>query len=193
MDDELTGRDHLIIAQAPFVASHSLRAPVNSPLVDLGPFWRSPQHPGDNMFQNAFAIAGLSLLSTALVTIAMSAPLPTQSGEFGSSVIVKVGEREKAAAAGAIMGGAVGVMLGSALARPAPPPVVYAPPAEVEEEVEPDEVIVRKRPARRVVEIEEDEDVAPRVVQEEECVTRRTKVVDPRSGQTVIRRERDCR
>jgi len=145
------------------------------------------------MFQNAFAIAGLSLLSTALVTNAMSAPLPTQSGEFGSSVIVKVGEREKAAAAGAIMGGAVGVMLGSALARPAPPPVVYAPPAEVEEEVEPDEVIVRKRPARRGVEIEEDEDVAPRVVQEEECVTRRTKVVDPRSGQTVIRRERDCR
>ena len=58
---------------------------------------------------------------------------------------------------------------------------------EVVEEVEPaDEVIVRKRPARRV---EEDEDVAPRVVQEAECVTRRTKVHDPRSGQTVIRRE----
>ena len=134
------------------------------------------------------------MLSTALVTSAVSAPLPTQSGEFGSSVIVKVGERGSAAAAGAIMGGAVGVMLGSALARPAPPPVVYAPPAEVVEEVEPaDEVIVRKRPARRVVEIEEDEDVAPRVVQEEECVTRRTKVYDPRSGQTVVRRERDCR
>jgi hypothetical protein len=91
--------------------------------------------------------------------------------------VLKVGERGSAAAAGAIMGGAVGVMLGSALARPAPPPVVYAPPAEVVEEVEPaDEVIVRKRPARRVVEIEEDEDVGPRVVQEEECVTRRAKV-----------------
>jgi hypothetical protein len=25
------------------------------------------------------------------------------------------------------------------------------------------------------------------------CVTRRTKVYDPRSGQTVVRRERDCR
>ena len=85
-------------------------------------------------------------------------------------------------------------MLGFALARPAPPPVVYAPPAEVVEGVEPaDEVIVRKRPARRVVEIEEDEDVAPRVVQEGECVTRRTKVYDPRSGETVVRRERDCR
>ena len=56
-----------------------------------------------------------------------------------------------------------------------------------------DEVIVRKRPARRVVEFEEDEDVAPRVEQEEECVTRRTKVYDPRSKQTVVRRERDCR
>jgi hypothetical protein len=86
--------------------------------------------------------------------------------------VLKVGERGSAAAAGAIMGGAVGVMLGSALARPAPPPVVYAPPAEAVEEVEPaDEVIFRKRPARRVVEIEEDEDAAPRVVQEEECIT----------------------
>jgi hypothetical protein len=56
-----------------------------------------------------------------------------------------------------------------------------------------DEVIVRKRTARRVVEFEEDEDVAPRVEQEEECVTRRTKVYDPRSKQTVVRRERDCR
>src|SRR3954471_14278769 len=129
------------------------------------------------MLHNGFAIAGLAMLSTALVTSALSAPLPTQTGEFGSPAIVKVGERGSAAAAGAIMGGAVGVMLGSALARPAPPPVVYAPPAEVVEEVEPaDEVIVRKRPARRVVEIEEDEDVGPRVVQEEECVTRRTKV-----------------
>ena len=34
------------------------------------------------------------MLSTALVTSAVSAPLPTQSGEFGSSVILKVGERE---------------------------------------------------------------------------------------------------
>jgi hypothetical protein len=34
---------------------------------------------------------------------------------------------------------------------------------------------------------------SPRVVQEAECVTRRTKVHDPRSGQTVIRRERNCR
>src|SRR5215210_6578186 len=148
------------------------------------------------MLQNGFAIAGLAMLSTALATSAVSAPLPNQSREFGSSIILKVGERGSAAAAGAIMGGAVGVMLGSALARPAPPPVVYAPPAEAVEEVEPaeEEVIVRKRPARRVVEMEEDEeDVAPRVVQEEECVTRRTKVYDPRSGQMVVRRERNCR
>src|SRR3954465_7911947 len=117
---------------------------VNSSLADLGPFWRSPQHPGDNMLHNGFAIAGLAMLSTALVTSAVSAPLPTQSGEFGSSVIVKVGEREKAGACGGIMGGAGGGMLGPALARPAPPPAVYAPPAEVVEEVEPaDEVIVR--------------------------------------------------
>ena len=86
------------------------------------------------------------------------------------------------------MRGAVGLMLGSALAGPAPSPLVYAPPAEVEPA---DEVIVRKRPARRVVEIEEDEDVAPRAVQEAECVTRRTKVHDTRCGQTVIRRERN--
>ena len=147
------------------------------------------------MFHNGFAIAGLALLSTALATSAVSARLPTRSAEFGSSAIVKVGERGSAAAAGAIMGGAVGVLRGSAFARPAPPPVVYAPPAELVEEVEPaDEVIVGKRPARRVVEIEEDDDAAPRVVQEEECVTtRRTKVYDPRSGQTVVRRERDCR
>src|SRR3954470_11153790 len=146
------------------------------------------------MLHTGFAIAGLVMLSTALVTSAVSAPLPTQSAEFGSSAIVKVGERGSAAAAGGIMGGAVGGMPGSALAPPAPPPVVYSPPAEVVEEIEPaDEVIVRKRPARRVVEIEEDEDVAPRVVQEEECVTRRTKVYDPRSGQMVVRRERDCR
>ena len=146
------------------------------------------------MLHNGFAIAGLAIISAALVTSAVSAPLPTQSREFDSSIILKVGERGSAAAAGAIMGGAVGVMLGSALARPAPPPVVYAPPAEAVEEVEPaDEVIFRKRPARRVVEIEEDEDAAPRVVQEEECITQRTKVYDPRSGQTVIRRERDCR
>ena len=65
------------------------------------------------MLHNGFAIAGLVMLSTALVTSAVSAPLPTQSGEFGSSAIVKVGERGSAAAAGAIMGGAVGVMLGS--------------------------------------------------------------------------------
>src|SRR3954471_2078883 len=129
------------------------------------------------MLHNGFAIAGLAMLSTALVTGAVSAPLRSQFAEFGSPAIVKVGERGSAAAAGAIMGGAVGVMLGSALARPTPPPVVYAPPAEVVEEVEPaDEVIVRKRPARRVVEIEEDEDVAPRVGQDAECVPRRTKV-----------------
>ena len=97
------------------------------------------------MLHNGFAIAGLAMLSTALATSAVSAPLPTQSREIDSSVLVKVGERGEAAAAGAIMGGAVGLMLGSALARPAPPPVVYAPPAEVVEEVEPaDEVIVRK-------------------------------------------------
>jgi len=147
------------------------------------------------MLQNGSAIAAIALLSTAFVTSAVSAPLPMHSDPSGSPVIVKVGEREKAAAVGAIMGGAVGVMLGSGIARPAPPPVVYAPPAEVVEEVEPEEeVIVRKRPARRVVEIEEDEeDVAPRVGQEEECVTRRTKVYDQRSGQTVVRRERNCR
>src|SRR5215203_5186285 len=105
------------------------------------------------MLHNGFAIAGLAMLSAAVVTSAVSAPLPTQSREFGSSIILKVGERGSAAAAGAIMGGAVGVMLGSALARPAPPPVVYAPPAEVVEEVEPAyKVIVKKRPDRRVIE-----------------------------------------
>src|SRR5215208_1421503 len=58
------------------------------------------------MLHNGFAIAGLAMLSAALVTSAVSAPLPTQSREFGSSIILKVGERGSAAAAGAIMGGA---------------------------------------------------------------------------------------
>src|SRR3954453_20871952 len=62
----------------------------------------------NTLFHNGFAIAGLAMLSTALVTSAVSAPLPTQSREFGSSIILKVGERGSAAAAGAIMGGAVG-------------------------------------------------------------------------------------
>ena len=89
------------------------------------------------------------------------------------------------------MRGAVGLMLGSALAGPA---LRHSSTHLRQRWGEPaDEVIVRKRPARRVVEIEEDEDVAPRAVQEAECVTRRTKVYDPRSGQTVIRRERNCR
>jgi hypothetical protein len=60
----------------------------------------------NTLFHNGFAIAGLAMLSTALVTSAVSAPLPTQSREFGSSIILKVGERGSAAAAGAIMGGA---------------------------------------------------------------------------------------
>jgi len=107
--------------------------------------------------------------------------------------VIKVGEKAKAAAVGAIVGGAVGVLLGSTLNQSAPP-VGYAPaaPTVVEDEEPADEVIIRKRPARRVVEVEEHE-AAPRVVEEEECLTRRTRVYDPDSGEMVVRRERDCR
>ena len=140
--------------------------------------------------------AGLVLISTGLLTnTGHTAPLAVPS--TWASVpgpVIRVGEKEKAAVAGAIVGGAMGVLLGSTLNQPAPPPVVYAPatPTVVEDEELAEEVIIRKRPARRVVEVEERE-AAPRVVEEEECLTRRTKVYDPDSGETVVRRERDCR
>ncbi len=44
---------------------------------------------GANTLHNGFANAGLAMLSTALVTSAVSAPLPTQSREFGSSIILR--------------------------------------------------------------------------------------------------------
>ena len=140
--------------------------------------------------------AGLTLISTGLVThTGQTAPLAMPSTWVGApGPVIKVGEKAEAAAVGAIVGGAVGVLLGSTLNQPAPPPVGYAPapPTVVEDEEPADEVIIRKRPARRVVEVEERE-ATPRVVEEEECLTRRTKVYDPNSGETIVRRERDCR
>jgi hypothetical protein len=47
---------------------------------------------------------------------------------------------------------------------------------------EPEPMIVRPRRERSVVEIEE---VAPEVL-EEECVTRRSRTFDPRTGETII-------
>ena len=140
--------------------------------------------------------AGLVLISTGLLTNpGQTAPLAMPSSWVSApGPVIKVGEKAKAAAVGAIVGGAVGVLLGSTLNQPAPPPVGYAPaaPTVVEDEEPADEVIIRKRPARRVVEVEEQE-TAPRVIEEEECLTRRTKVYGPNSRETVVRRERDCR
>jgi hypothetical protein len=162
------------------------------------------QRSGDLMRLRRLSItAGLALISTGLLTNAgQTAPLAMPSAWISSrGPVIKVGEREKAAAVGAIVGGAVGVLLGSTLNQPPPPPVGYAPvPPPVVEDEEPaeevvikdEEVTIQKRPARRVVEVEEQE-AAPRVVEEDECLTRRTTVYDPNSGETIVRRERDCR
>ena len=139
--------------------------------------------------------AGLALISTGLLTNAgQTAPLAMPSAWIRApGSVIQVGEKEKAAAVGAIVGGAVGVLLGSTLNQQAAPPVGYVPvPPTVVEEEPAEEVIIRKRPARRVVEVEEQE-AAPQVVEEEECLTRRTTVYDPDSGETIVRRERDCR
>ncbi len=132
--------------------------------------------------------AGLALLGFAVVAgTAQAAPGPALSGLTGvGSLVTRTGDRE-AAVAGAIVGGAVGALIGSTLPHAAPPP----PPRRVIVEEEPEERVIIERPARRVVEIEDDE--APRIVDEEECVTRRTRVYDPDLGETVTRRERRCR
>jgi len=120
-----------------------------------------------------------------------------------ASPVVQVGERERAAAVGAIVGGAAGVLLGTALgqaAAPPPGPSPYAPQVVEEAEevvvrrprvVEEDEEIVVRRPVRRMVEIEERE--PPRIVEAQECLTRRTRFYDPETGRTVLRKERTCR
>src|SRR5918998_1511240 len=117
--------------------------------------------------------AGLALISTGLLTNAgQTAPLAMPSAWIRApGSVIQVGEKERAAAVGANVGGAGGVLLGSTLNQQAPPPVGYASaaPPVVEDEA------------------------APRVVDEEECLTRRTKVYDPNSGETIVRRERDCR
>ena len=133
-----------------------------------------------------FPIAGLFLLGTALApTAGQAAPLPARSGQPAvEAPVILVGDREAAAVAGALMGGAFGAMIGSSLApRPAPPP----PTVIVEEPAE--RVVIERRPVRRIVEVEED--VPPPVV--EECVTRRTRVYDPDFDETIVRKERRCR
>jgi hypothetical protein len=107
--------------------------------------------------------------------------------------LIRTGDRAGAVAAGAIVGGALGVIVGSQVGRAAaPPPVVYAPPPPPEEVVE-EEVAepapMRRRAARRVVEVEED---GPEV-EPQDCVTRRSKSFDPATGRTVFTKERDCR
>lgn len=145
------------------------------------------------MRPNRFAFAVLALAGTMFAPqISNAAPVPSQAAVDGPALpLIRTGERQAGAvAAGAIMGGAVGLMLGSQLARPAPPPVVvHAPPPPEADVVEEEVVPVRRRVTRRVVEIEE---AAPEIV-EEECLTRRTRIYDPNSGGMVIRKERDCR
>ena len=131
-----------------------------------------------------FPATGVALLGTALaISAGQAAPFPTRSGQLGPELqITLAGEREAAAVAGALVGGAVGVLLGSTLPRSAPPPTVI-----VEEPVE--RVVVERRPVRRIVEVEEE--VPPPPI--EECVTRRTKVYDPDFDETIVRKERRCR
>src|SRR5215216_4612301 len=93
-------------------------------------------------------------------TLALFATVP---GHAGSMLIEKpdvrpeivlIGDREKAAIGGAIVGGALGVMLGAAANRnAAPPPPAYerpVPPLEMEEADEPEPVIVCPSRERRV-------------------------------------------
>ena len=131
-----------------------------------------------------FPATGVALLGTALaISAGQAAPFPTRSGQLGPGLqITLAGEREAAAVAWALVGGAVGVLLGSTLPRPAPPPTVI-----VEEPVE--RIVVERRPVRRIVEVEEEAPPPPI----EECVTRRTKVYDPDFDETIVRKEQRCR
>jgi hypothetical protein len=138
---------------------------------------------------NKLAVA----LTFALLTTGPghAGPMPIENPNIGPEIVL-VGDREKAVIGGAIVGGALGVMLGAAANRnAAPPPPAYArpaPPPEMEEADEPEPVIAHPRRGRRVVEVEE---AAPEMV-EEECVTRRSRTFDPRTGETIIRKERRC-
>jgi len=132
-----------------------------------------------------FPVTGLLLIGTALAAPAgQAASLPARAGEPAlAAQIILTGEREAAAVAGVIVGGAVGALLGSSLnARPAPPP-----PVIVEEPEE--RVVIHKRSVRRIV--EEEDDAPPPVV--EDCVTRRTQIYDPDSDEMIVRKERRCR
>jgi hypothetical protein len=155
--------------------------------------------------KNLSIAAGLALVGAVLATGAgQAAPVPARSGTSAPALpLTLAGEKEKAAVEGALVGGALGVILGTTLgqsgAYPPPPPVHYAPPPPayappppvVEDEPPARRVVIERRPSRRVVEVEEEE-AAPEVVEEEECVTRQTKVYDPNSGRTIVRKERDC-
>src|SRR4051812_9084301 len=143
-----------------------------------------------------FVLAALA--GTLFAVGAQAAPLPSHA-DIGAPALplIRTGDRAGAVAAGAIVGGALGVIVGSQVGRAAaPPPVVYAPPPPPEEatsEVVEDEVAepapMRRRAARRVVEIEEDgPDAEP-----QDCVTRRSKSFDPATGRTIFSKERDCR
>ena len=146
------------------------------------------QTSGDPMNMNKLAILATLAFFAALPSHA--APAPFHDTDRGFQITL-AGDREKAAIGGAIVGGALGVMLGAAANRngaaPPPPYSRPAPPPEMEED-EPEPVIVRPRRERRVVEVEDD--AAPEVV--EECVTRRSRTYDPRTSQTITTRERRC-
>ena len=145
------------------------------------------------MRPDRLALAALALAGTIFAPHAVEAAPVTSQAIVASPELplIRTGERG-AVAAGAIVGGAVGLMLGSQLGRAAAPPpaVVYAPPPPEAEVVEEEVVPVRRRVTRRVIEVEED--VAPEV-EEEECVTRRTQVYDPNSGRMRLTKERSCR
>jgi hypothetical protein len=137
----------------------------------------------------------VSLGILVLPAAAQAGALRVQMDEARAALVAPAGERARAAATGAIVGGAVGVLLGSALSRnPPPPPPGYVPrvveEAEIVEAEPVERVVVERRRPRRVVEIEE---AAPEPIEEEEeCVTRRSRTYNPRTGTTTIRREREC-
>src|SRR4051812_39870603 len=151
---------------------------------------------GDVMRSGSFALAVLA--GTMFAMAADAAPLPSRADLDASALpLVRVADRAGPVAAGAVVGGALGIIVGSQIGRAAaPPPVVYAappPPEEATSEVVEEELAepapLRRRAARRVVEIEEDgPDAEP-----QDCVTRRSKSFDPATGRTIFSKERDCR
>lgn len=141
--------------------------------------------------------AGLGLFGVAyLANPVQAAPLPVHSAQSARALpITPVGDTEKAIIGGAIggvIGGVIGSTIGQSVAPPPaaypPPPAYYTPPPAY---AAPPPPVAVQRPPARIVE-DYDEEAAPEVVQERECITRETKVYDPNTDRSFVRKERHC-